>query len=275
MNCEKIFAKNKKIIYNTRCEVEKKLKLISWNVNGLRACLKKGFEDFFYNIDADIFCIQETKMQEGQIEEFELKGYKQYWNSAIKKGYSGTAIFTKKEPINVIYGIGKEEHDKEGRVITIEFEKFYLVNIYVPNSKRELERLDYRMIWEDEIRKYLLNLNKTKPVIMCGDLNVAHEEIDLKNPKTNRRNAGFTDEERSKMTELLKNGFIDTYRNIYPEKIEYSWWSYMGGAREKNIGWRIDYFLVSNDIKNNIKDAKIHTEIYGSDHCPVELDLEI
>ncbi len=251
------------------------MKLISWNVNGLRACLKKGFEDFFYNIDADIFCIQETKMQEGQIEEFELKGYKQYWNSAIKKGYSGTAIFTKKEPINVTYGIGKEEHDKEGRVITIEFEKFYLVNIYVPNSKRELERLDYRMIWEDEIRKYLLNLNKTKPVIMCGDLNVAHEEIDLKNPKTNRRNAGFTDEERSKMTELLKSGFIDTYRNIYPEKIEYSWWSYMGSAREKNIGWRIDYFLVSNDIKDNMKDAKIHTEIYGSDHCPVELELEI
>ncbi len=251
------------------------MKLISWNVNGLRACLKKGFEDFFYNIDADIFCIQETKMQEGQIEEFELKGYKQYWNSAIKKGYSGTAIFTKKEPINVTYGIGKEEHDKEGRVITLEFEKFYLVNIYVPNSKRELERLDYRMIWEDEIRKYLLNLNKTKPVIMCGDLNVAHEEIDLKNPKTNRRNAGFTDEERSKMTELLKSGFIDTYRNIYPEKIEYSWWSYMGSAREKNIGWRIDYFLVSNDIKDNMKDAKIHTEIYGSDHCPVELELEI
>lgn len=251
------------------------MKLISWNVNGLRACLKKGFEDFFYNIDADVFCIQETKMQEGQIEEFNLKGYKQYWNSAIKRGYSGTAIFTKIEPINVTYGIGKEEHDKEGRVITIEFEKFYLVNIYVPNSKRELERLDYRIIWEDEIRKYLLKLNKKKPCIMCGDLNVAHEEIDLKNPKTNRRNAGFTDEERNKMTELLKSGFTDTYRHIYPEKVEYSWWSYMGGAREKNVGWRIDYFLVSNDIKDNIKDAKIHTEVYGSDHCPVELDLEI
>lgn len=251
------------------------MKLISWNVNGLRACLKKGFENFFYEINADIFCIQETKMQEGQIEEFELKGYKQYWNSAIKKGYSGTAIFTKKEPINVTYGIGKEEHDKEGRIITLEFEKYYLINIYVPNSKRELERLEYRMIWEDEIRQYLLNLNKTKPVIMCGDLNVAHEEIDLKNPKTNRRNAGFTDEERSKMTQLLNSGFIDTYRHIYPEKIEYSWWSYMGGAREKNVGWRIDYFIASNDIEKNIKDAKIHTEIYGSDHCPVELNIDI
>ncbi len=251
------------------------MKLISWNVNGLRACIKKGFEEFFYNINADIFCIQETKMQEGQIDEFELKGYKQYWNSAIKKGYSGTAVFTKKEPINVTYGIGKKEHDEEGRVITLEFEKFYLINIYVPNSKRELERLNYRMTWEDEIRNYLLNLNKKKPVIMCGDLNVAHEEIDLKNPKTNRRNAGFTDEERNKMTELLKAGYIDTYRYIYPEKIQYSWWSYMGGAREKNIGWRIDYFIVSNVIQDKIEDAKIHTDIYGSDHCPVELDINI
>lgn len=251
------------------------MKLISWNVNGLRAVMKKGFEDFFYNIDADIFCIQETKMQEGQIEDFELKGYKEYWNSAEKKGYSGTAIFTKLEPINVTYGIGIEAHDKEGRVITLEFEKFYLVNIYVPNSKRELERLDYRMVWEDEIRKYLTNLNKKKTVIMCGDLNVAHEEIDLKNPKTNRRNAGFTDEEREKMTELLKANFIDSFRYMYPEKVEYSWWSYMGNAREKNIGWRIDYFIVSNDIKEKIKDAKIHTEIYGSDHCPVELDIEL
>lgn len=251
------------------------MKLISWNVNGLRAVMKKGFEDFFYNIDADIFCIQETKMQEGQIEDFELKGYKEYWNSAEKKGYSGTAIFTKIEPINVTYGIGIEEHDKEGRVITLEFEKFYLVNIYVPNSKRELARLDYRMIWEDEIRKYLVSLNSKKPVIMCGDLNVAHEEIDLKNPKTNRRNAGFTDEERGKMTELLKTNFTDSFRYMYPEKIEYSWWSYMGNAREKNIGWRIDYFIVSNDVKEKIKDAKIHTDIYGSDHCPVELEIKL
>lgn len=251
------------------------MKLISWNVNGLRAVLKKGFEDFFYDIDADIFCIQETKMQEGQIENFELKGYKQYWNSAIKKGYSGTAIFTKVEPISASYGIGIEEHDQEGRVITLEFEKFYLVNIYVPNSKRELERLDYRMIWEDEIRKYLCNLNKKKPVIMCGDLNVAHEEIDLKNPKTNRRNAGFTDEERNKMTELLSANFTDSFRYIYPEKIAYSWWSYMGNAREKDIGWRIDYFIVSSDIKEKIKDAYIFKDIYGSDHCPVGLDIEI
>lgn len=251
------------------------MKLISWNVNGLRAVLKKGFEDFFYDIDADIFCIQETKMQEGQIEAFELKGYKQYWNSAVKKGYSGTAIFTKMEPISVSYGIGIEEHDQEGRVITLEFEKFYLVNIYVPNSKRELERLDYRMIWEDEIRKYLCNLNKKKPVIMCGDLNVAHEEIDLKNPKTNRKNAGFTDEERNKMTELLNANFIDSYRYIYPEKIAYSWWSYMGNARQKDIGWRIDYFIVSSDIKEKMKDAYIFKDIYGSDHCPVGLDIEI
>lgn len=251
------------------------MKLISWNVNGLRAVLKKGFEDFFYDIDADIFCIQETKMQEGQIEAFELKGYKQYWNSAVKKGYSGIAIFTKMEPISVSYGIGIEEHDQEGRVITLEFEKFYLVNIYVPNSKRELERLDYRMIWEDEIRKYLCNLNKKKPVIMCGDLNVAHEEIDLKNPKTNRKNAGFTDEERNKMTELLNANFIDSYRYIYPEKIAYSWWSYMGNARQKDIGWRIDYFIVSSDIKEKMKDAYIFKDIYGSDHCPVGLDIEI
>lgn len=251
------------------------MKLISWNVNGLRAVIKKGFEDFFYDIDADIFCIQETKMQEGQIENFELKGYKQYWNSAVKKGYSGTAIFTKIEPIKVSYGIGIQEHDQEGRVITLEFEKFYLVNIYVPNSKRELERLDYRMLWEDEIRKYLSKLNKKKPVIMCGDLNVAHEEIDLKNPKTNRRNAGFTDEERNKMTELLNANFTDSYRYIYPEKVAYSWWSYMGNAREKDIGWRIDYFIVSSDIKEKIKDAYIFKDIYGSDHCPVGLEIEI
>ena len=251
------------------------MKLISWNVNGLRAVLKKGFEDFFYDIDADIFCIQETKMQEGQIEAFELKGYKQYWNSAIKKGYSGTAIFTKIEPISVTYGIGIKEHDEEGRVITLEFDRFYLVNMYVPNSKRELERLDYRMLWEDEIRKYLTKLNNKKPVIMCGDLNVAHEEIDLKNPKTNRRNAGFTDEEREKMTKLLQAGFTDTFRYIYPEKIAYSWWSYMGNARAKDVGWRIDYFIVSNNIKEKIEDAYIYKEIYGSDHCPVGIKINI
>ena len=250
------------------------MKLISWNVNGLRAILGKGFSEFFSKIDADIFCLQETKIQEGQVE-IEYERYYQYFNYAEKKGYSGTAIFTKIKPINVSYGIGKEEHDKEGRVITLEFEKFYLVNIYVPNSKRELERLDYRMIWEDEIRKYLNRLNETKPVIMCGDLNVAHEEIDLKNPKTNTHSAGFTKEERSKMTELLNSGFIDTFRYRYPEKIEYSWWSYMGHAREKNIGWRIDYFVVSEILKDKIVDAKIHDDIYGSDHCPVELDIEI
>lgn len=247
------------------------MKLISWNVNGIRACLSKGFEEFFNKIDADIFCIQETKCQEGQVE-LEFEGYQSYWNSAEKKGYSGTAVFTKKAPLKVSYGIGIEEHDKEGRVITLEFEKFYLVNIYTPNSKRELERLEYRQIWEDEIRKYLLNLNKVKPVIMCGDLNVAHKEIDLKNPKTNRRNAGFTDEERNKMTELLNSGFIDTYRYIYPDKIDsYTWWSYMGKAREKNVGWRIDYFIVSEDIKNKIQEAIIYPEVYGSDHCPVGL----
>ncbi|MBO5478230.1 MAG: exodeoxyribonuclease III [Clostridia bacterium] len=251
------------------------MKLISWNVNGLRAVLKKGFEDFFHEEDADIFCIQETKMQEGQIENFELKGYTQYWNSAVKKGYSGTAIFTKIKPKNVTYGIGIEEHDQEGRVITLEFDKFYLVNIYTPNSKRELERLDYRMIWEDEIRSYLTRLNKEKPVIMCGDLNVAHEEIDLKNPKTNRRNAGFTDEERGKMTELLNAHFTDSFRYIYPERIAYTWWSYMGQARAKDIGWRIDYFIVSDDAKDNIKDAYIYKDIYGSDHCPIGLEIEI
>ena len=250
------------------------MKLVSWNVNGIRAVLKKGFEDFFYNVNADIFCIQETKMQEGQAE-IEFKDYFQYWNSAEKKGYSGTAIFTKIKPINVTYGIGIEEHDKEGRVITLEFDKFYLVNCYTPNSKRELERLNYRMIWEDEFRNYLLKLNTTKPVVMCGDLNVAHKEIDLKNPKSNRRNAGFTDEERNKMTELLSNNFTDTFRYLYPEKQDcYTWWSYMGKAREKNIGWRIDYFIVSNDIKDKIKDAVIWDGIMGSDHCPIELDMK-
>ncbi len=251
------------------------MKLISWNVNGIRACVNKGFKDFFKDENADIFCIQETKCQEGQIE-LEFEGYKSFWNSAEKKGYSGTAIFCKKEPISVKYGIGIEEHDKEGRVITLEFEKFYMVNIYTPNSKRELERLDYRCIWEDEIRKYLLELNKTKPVIMCGDLNVAHKEIDLKNPKTNHHNAGFTDEEREKMTELLDAGFTDTFRYLYPDKEDqYSWWSYMGHAREKNIGWRIDYFIISNDIQKNIKDAYIYPEILGSDHCPVGLNINL
>ena len=250
------------------------MKLISWNVNGIRACVNKGFIDFFNKIDADIFCIQETKCQKGQIE-LEFEGYESYWNSAEKKGYSGTAIFTKIKPLTIKYGIGKEEHDKEGRVITLEFDKFYMVNIYTPNSKRELERLDYRMIWEDEIKKYLLHLNKIKPVIMCGDLNVAHKEIDLKNPKTNRHNEGFTDEERNKMTELLDAGFTDSFRYKYPDKEnEYSWWSYMGRAREKNVGWRIDYFIVSNDIAKKIKDATIHQEVYGSDHCPVELIID-
>ena len=251
------------------------MKLISWNVNGIRACLNKGFLDFFNEEKADIFCIQETKMQEGQAE-LKLEGYYQYWNSAEKKGYSGTAIFTKIKPLNVSYGIGIEEHDKEGRVITLEFDKFYMVNVYTPNSKRELERLEYRMVWEDEFRRYLLKLNETKPVIMCGDLNVAHKEIDLKNPKTNRHNAGFTDEERNKMTELLNSGFTDSFRYLYPEKENiYSWWSYMFHAREKNAGWRIDYFIVSKLIETKIKEAKIYTEILGSDHCPVGLEIKI
>lgn len=249
------------------------MKLISWNVNGIRACVNKGFEEFFKQIDADIFCIQETKCQPNQID-LKFEGYQSYWNSAERKGYSGTAIFTKREPISVTYGIGIDEHDKEGRIITLEFEDFYLVNNYTPNSKRELERLDYRQVWEDEIRKYLLKLNQTKPVIMCGDLNVAHQEIDLKNPKANRGNAGFTDEEREKMTKLLEAGFTDSFRYLYPDKENaYSWWSYMGKAREKNIGWRIDYFIVSNDIKEKIKEATIYPEIMGSDHCPVGLVL--
>ena len=255
------------------------MKLVSWNVNGLRAVITKGFEEFFKEINADIFCIQETKMQEEQIDDKIkeiFKEYNCYWNSAEKKGYSGTAVFSKVKPTNVTYGIGIEEHDKEGRVITLEFEKFYLVNCYTPNSKRELERLDYRMIWEDEFRKYLLKLNETKPVVMCGDLNVAHEEIDLKNPKTNRRNAGFTDEERNKMTELLNSGFTDTFRYLYPDKTGmYSWWSYMFKAREKNAGWRIDYFIVSKSVEERIKESYIFSDVMGSDHCPVGLDLEI
>lgn len=253
------------------------MKLISWNVNGLRAVINKGFENFFDEIDADIFCIQETKMQKDQIDDNMkriFEGYYSYWNSAIKKGYSGTAVFSKTKPINVTYGIGIEEHDKEGRVITLEYEDFYLVNCYTPNSKRELERLEYRMIWENEFRNYLTFLNKIKPVILCGDLNVAHEEIDLKNPKTNRRNAGFTDEEREKMTELLKSGFTDSFRYLYPNKTEcYSWWSYMGHAREKNVGWRIDYFIISKTIEEKVKDSYIYSNVMGSDHCPVGIEL--
>ena len=251
------------------------MKLISWNVNGIRAAITKGFNDFFEEEEADIFCIQETKMQPGQAD-INFEGYKQYWNSALKKGYSGTAIFTKKEPLNVSYGIGIEEHDQEGRVITLEFEKFYLVNCYTPNEKRGLERLEYRMVWEDAFRNYLLELNKVKPVIMCGDLNVAHNEIDLKNPKTNVGNAGFTNEERGKMSELLNAGFIDTFRYLYPDKENvYTWWSYMFHAREKNVGWRIDYFITSKSLKKNIKDAIIYDNILGSDHCPIGLEIEI
>lgn len=250
------------------------MKLISWNVNGLRACVTKGFIDYFNEVDADVFCLQETKLQEGQIE-LDLPGYHQYWCSAEKKGYSGTAMFTKTEPLSVSYGIGIEEHDHEGRVITAEFEDFYVVTCYTPNSKRELLRLDYRMEWEDAFRAYLKGLEEKKPVIMCGDLNVAHKEIDLKNPKTNRRNAGFTDEERGKMTELLDSGFIDTFRYFYPDVTErYSWWSYMFKAREKNAGWRIDYFIVSDSLKDRLVSADIHHDILGSDHCPVELVIE-
>ena len=250
------------------------MKLVSWNVNGLRAIYKKGFEESFKELDADIFCIQETKMQEGQIE-LDLQGYYQYYNYAERKGYSGTAIFTKKEPLKVSYGIGIEEHDKEGRVITLEFDKFYMVNCYTPNSGRELARLEYRMTWEDEFKKYLIKLDKQKPVIICGDLNVAHTEIDLKNPKSNRKNAGFTDEERSKIEELLNSGFTDSFRKMYPDKEgAYTCWSYMFNARANNAGWRIDYFLVSDRISKNIKDAYIYSEIMGSDHCPVGLEIE-
>lgn len=250
------------------------MKLISWNVNGIRACVTKGFEEYFKNADADIFCIQESKMQEGQLE-LELPSYHQYWNYAEKKGYSGTAVFTKKEPLKVTYGIGIEEHDHEGRAITLEYDDYYMITVYTPNSQNELKRLDYRMTWEDAFREYLGGLASKKSVIVCGDMNVAHKEIDLKNPKTNRKNAGFTDEERAKMTELLGSGFIDTFRYFYPDKTDiYSWWSYRFKAREKNSGWRIDYFLVSEDLKDKLVDAKIHTDIMGSDHCPVELDIE-
>lgn len=250
-------------------------KLISWNVNGLRACLGKNFMEFFDSVDADIFCLQETKIQEGQVD-WNKEGYYAYWNYAEKKGYSGTAIFSKEKPLNVTYGIGIEEHDKEGRVITLEFDNYYMVTVYTPNSQNGLARLEYRMKWEDDFRNYLLNLKKNKPVIVTGDMNVAHKEIDLKNPKTNRKNAGFTDEERQKMTELLEAGFIDTFRYFYPDTEGiYSWWSYRFKAREKNAGWRIDYFLVSDDLKDKLIDAHIHTEIMGSDHCPVELTVEL
>lgn len=251
------------------------MKFVSWNVNGIRACVEKNFMESFEDLDADIFCLQETKLQEGQID-LELPGYHQYWNYAEKKGYSGTAIFTKKEPILVSYGLGIEEHDKEGRVITLEFEEFYFMTVYTPNSQNELARLSYRMEWEDAFRAYVKKLDEKKPVVFCGDLNVAHQEIDLKNPKTNRMNAGFTDEERGKMTELLDAGFIDTFRFFYPEKKDiYSWWSYRFKAREKNAGWRIDYFIVSKRLESCLKDASIHTEIFGSDHCPVELIMEL
>lgn len=251
------------------------MRAVSWNVNGLRACVGKNFYDDFKRLDADIFCLQETKLQEGQID-LDLPGYFQYWNYADKKGYSGTAVFTKNKPINVTYGMGIDEHDHEGRVITLEFEDYFFITVYTPNSKQELERLDYRQVWEDDFRKYLLSLRKKKPVIFCGDLNVAHKEIDLKNPSSNHHNAGFTDEERNKMTELLKSGFVDTFRYFYPDKKDiYSWWSYRFKAREKNAGWRIDYFIVSEDLCDKLTDAKIHTDVYGSDHCPVELDIDI
>ena len=250
------------------------MKLISWNVNGIRACVTKGFLDYFKEEDADIFCIQESKMQEGQLD-LELDGYYQYWNYAKKKGYSGTAIFTKKEPISVSYGIGIEEHDNEGRVITLEYDNFYMVTVYTPNSQNELARLDYRMTWEDAFADYLNSLKAKKSVIICGDMNVAHKEIDLKNPKTNRRNAGFTDEEREKFTTLLNHGYVDTFRHFYPDQEQiYSWWSYRFKAREKNAGWRIDYFIASGSLAERLEDAKIHTGVMGSDHCPVELTLK-
>ena len=252
--------------------LSQKMKFISWNVNGLRACVGKDFENQFKELDADFFCLQETKMQEGQLD-LQFEGYESYWNYAEKKGYSGTAIYTKHKPLNVSYGMGVEEHDHEGRIITLEYDQFYLVTCYTPNSQTELKRLDYRMTWEDDFRKFLKSLDAKKPVIICGDLNVAHKEIDIKNPKTNRRNAGFTDEEREKMTVLLNDGFTDSFRYLHPDEVTYSWWSYRFKAREKNAGWRIDYFLVSDRIKEQITEAKIHTEIMGSDHCPVEVDL--
>ncbi len=251
------------------------MKLISWNVNGLRAAVKKGFLEYFDSVDADIFCLQETKLQAGQID-LDLPAYKDYWNYAVKKGYSGTAIFTKTEPLSVQYGLGIEEHDTEGRVITLEFEKFFMVTVYTPNSQAELKRLDYRMTFEDAILAYVKKLDETKPVVLCGDLNVAHEEIDLKNPKTNRKNAGFSDEERAKFTAFLEAGFVDSFRYFYPDLEDaYSWWSYRMNARARNTGWRIDYFVVSERLKDNLVDAKIHPDVLGSDHCPVELELNI
>jgi len=249
------------------------MKFISWNVNGLRACVGKEFEQQFKDLDADFFCLQETKMQAGQLD-LSFPGYESYWNYADKKGYSGTAIFTKHKPLSVTYGIDIDEHDHEGRVITLEMDDFYLVTVYTPNSQDGLRRLEYRMKWEDDFQAYLHKLDEKKPVIVCGDMNVAHQEIDLKNPKTNHKNAGFTDEEREKMTQLLSNGFIDTFRTLYPEQVTYSWWSYRFRAREKNTGWRIDYFLISERLKDRLEDAKIHTEIMGSDHCPVEIILK-
>ncbi|WP_134703441.1 exodeoxyribonuclease III [Ammoniphilus sp. YIM 78166] len=251
------------------------MKFVSWNVNGLRACVAKGFLDYFKDVDADIFCLQETKLQEGQIS-LDLEDYFQFWNYAVKKGYSGTAIFTKKEPISVRYGIGSEEYDAEGRAITLEFEDFYMVNVYTPNAQRDLARLPYRLRWEDLFRNYLLELDAKKPVILCGDLNVAHQEIDLKNPKTNRGNSGFTEEERGKMTHLLESGFTDTFRYLYPDRAEvYSWWSYMAKVRERNIGWRIDYFILSDRWKEKVRDSHIHSQVMGSDHCPIMLELEL
>ena len=250
------------------------MKFISWNVNGFRSCLGKGFEEFFNKTDADFFSIQETKMQIGQAE-FDTPRHRQFWNSAEKKGYSGTAVFAKKEPISVKYGIGIPEFDNEGRAITLEYENFFLLNVYTPNAQRELARLDYRMAWEDALRAYIVSLDKKKPVIYCGDLNVAHNEIDLKNPKSNHHSAGFSDEERGKFTELLASGFADSYRSLYPDKVEYSWWSYMMKAREKNVGWRIDYFVVSNRILNKVKDSFILTDVMGSDHCPVGIEIDI
>ena len=249
------------------------MKFISWNVNGLRACVGKEFEQQFKDLDADFFCLQETKMQAGQLD-LSFPGYESYWNYADKKGYSGTAIYTKHKPLSVTYGIDIDEHDHEGRVITLEMEDFYLVTVYTPNSQDGLRRLEYRMKWEDDFQAYLHKLDEKKPVIVCGDMNVAHQEIDLKNPKTNHKNAGFTDEEREKMTQLLNNGFIDTFRTLYPEQVTYSWWSYRFRAREKNTGWRIDYFLISERLKDRLEDAKIHTEIMGSDHCPIEITLK-
>lgn len=251
------------------------MKIVSWNVNGLRACMNKGFMDYFKEMDADIFCLQEIKLQEGQID-LDLEGYVQYWNYAEKKGYSGTAIFTKRKPLFVRYGIDIEEHDREGRVITLEFEDFFMITCYTPNSQRGLARLDYRMEWEDAFRDYLNELDKEKPIILCGDLNVAHNEIDLKNPKTNTTNAGFTPEEREKMTKLLASNYIDTFRYFYPDKQDaYTWWSYMRQARERNVGWRIDYFIVSEELKEYLKDSEIHSEVLGSDHCPIVLSIEV